>query len=144
LRRLVDGNTKVVKKGSRVCVLSVCREAGVDRATLYRFHEPVLVEIRRLTGAEPKARLEERRVELTRAQARLRGYRQLAEQAQRETEALARVNYGLQARVAELEESLRNRDAVIRGYQDAQNKTRGGLSDRSQQGSASGDGAHRR
>ena len=45
VRRLVNGNPRVVKKGTKITAASVSKEAGVDRVTLYRFQEPVLVEI---------------------------------------------------------------------------------------------------
>lgn len=122
LRRLITGNPKIVKKGSKITAVSVCAEACVDRATLYRFHEPVLAEIRRINEATPKAQLKEKRSDLARAQAKEKEYRLLAEEAQRETAALARINYRLQARVSELEELLQNRDQIIRSYQERANQ----------------------
>ncbi len=61
----------------------------MDRATLYRFHEPVLVEICKINGSAPKAKLKESRSELAKTDAKLKGYRRLVEEAQEEVAALA-------------------------------------------------------
>lgn len=118
LRRLVDGAPTIVESGRRISPLSVCKEAGVDRSTLYRYHEPVLAAIRRLNEAMPRTQLKEKRSDLARMNAKLKEYRQLTEQAQSETAALARINYRLQVKIKELEELLQARDSVIRGYQE--------------------------
>ena len=117
VRRLVKGNPRVVKKGTRITAASVSKEAGVDRVTLYRFHEPVLVEIRKINDTAPKALLKESRSELTQSAAKQKEYRRLVEEAQEEVAALARINYRLDARIAELEELIRVRDGVIAGLQ---------------------------
>lgn len=117
LRRLVNGNPQVVKNDTRITAASVAKEAGVDRVTLYRFHEPILVDIRKINDTLPKAQLKESRSELTQASARLKEYRQLVEEAQEEVAALARINYRLDGRIAELEELIRMRDEVIAGLQ---------------------------
>lgn len=121
LERLVNDAPNIVKKGVKVSAAAVCAEAGVDRATLYRFHEPVLTAIRRINEATPNAKVKEKHADLVRARTKEREYRELAEDAQRETAALARINYRLQARVSELEEQLRNRDLIIRRYQEKAN-----------------------
>lgn len=113
VRRLVHGNPQVVAKGTKLTAASVAKEAGVDRVTLYRFHEPVLVEIRRINDSAPKAKLKMSRSELAETEARLKDYRKLVEEAQDEVAALARINYRLDARNKELEELLRIRDEVI-------------------------------
>ena len=59
-----------------------------------------------------------RRAEQARAAAKQHDYRALAEEAQAEAAALARINYRLQARISELEEMLRGRDSVIQGMKD--------------------------
>lgn len=117
VRRLVHGNPRVVKKGTRVTATSVAKEAGVDRVTLYRFHEPVLVEIRKINDTAPKALLKESRSELAQSAAKQKEYRRLVEEAQEEVAALARINYRLDARIAELEDLIRVRDGVIAGLQ---------------------------
>jgi len=122
VRRLVNGNPRQVPKGTKLTAASVCKEAGVDRATLYRFHEPVLTEIRRINDSTPKAQLKESRSEQAKTNAKLREYRQLVEEAQEEVAALARINYRLDARIAELEELLRIRDEVIAQLQSQLNK----------------------
>lgn len=113
LGRLVKGNPRVVKKGVRLSASSVAQEAGVDRATIYRYHEPILTEIRRINDSGTKAKLEASRVHSNEATARLKEYRNLAEQAQEEVAALARINYRLQARIDDLEDCLRVRDQRI-------------------------------
>lgn len=121
VRRLVNGNPQKVPKGTRLTAASVCKEAEVDRATLYRFHEPVLTEIRRINDTTPRAQLKESRSELATTEAKLKEYRALVEEAQAEVAALARVNYRLDARNKELEELLRIRDGVIKQLQEQVN-----------------------
>lgn len=113
LRRLVNGNPRVVKKGTRITAASVAKEAGVDRVTLYRFHEPVLVDIRKINDTAPKVLLKESRSVLAQSAAKQKEYRRLAEEAQEEVAALARINYRLDARIAELEDLIRVKDGVI-------------------------------
>jgi uncharacterized coiled-coil protein SlyX len=117
LRRLVNGNPQVVKQGTKISPASVSKEAGIDRVTLYRFHEPVLTEIRKINNAEPKTLLKESKSELALSIDKLKEYRSLVEEAQDEVAALARINYRLDARIAELEELIRVRDEVIAGMQ---------------------------
>lgn len=113
IKRLTNGNSNSVKKGAKITATSVAKEAGVDRVTLYRFHEPVLVEIRKINDTTPKILLKESRSELAQSAAKQREYRKLAEDAQEEVAALARINYRLDAHIAELEEMIRVRDGVI-------------------------------
>lgn len=113
LSRLTNGNPKVVKKGTKISAASVAREAGVDRVTLYRFHEPVLVEIRKINDSAPIELLRESRSELTKSNTKLKEYRKLVEDAQDEVACLARINYRLDARITELEELIRVRDERI-------------------------------
>jgi hypothetical protein len=117
LRRLVDGNPCMVKKGAKISACSVAKEAGVDRATLYRFHEPVLAEISKINDAMPKALLKESRSKLAASNDKLKEYRQLVEESQEEVKALARANYGLKERNRELEEHIRVRDEQIADFQ---------------------------
>jgi chromosome segregation ATPase len=117
LRRLANGNPRVVKKGTKITAASVASEAGVERSTLYRFHAPVLDEIRKINDTAPKALLKESRTELAQSEAKLKEYRHLVEEAQEEVAALARINYRLDARITELEELIRVRDGVIAGLQ---------------------------
>lgn len=88
----------MVKNGTRISAASVTKEADVDRVTLYRFHEPILVEIRKINDTLPKAQLKESRSELAQASFKLKEYRQLVEEAQEEVAALARINYRLDGR----------------------------------------------
>lgn len=122
LARLRNGNPRKVKPGTRITPASVAQEAGVDRSTLYRFHEPVLTQIRKLNEKAPKQQLEAKRTELAETQARARDYRELLEEAQDELKAWARQNYALSHRVQELEELLRIRDEVIAQLQQQVNK----------------------
>jgi hypothetical protein len=117
VRRLVDGHPNVVKQGTKISVASVAKEAGVDRVTLYRFHEPVLTEIRKISDTAPNAKLKETRSNLIQSAAKLKEYRKLVEDAQEDVAALARVNYRLDARIAELEELIRVRDEHIAAFQ---------------------------
>jgi hypothetical protein len=117
LRRLVNGNPKVVKRGTKITASSVAEEAGVDGVTLYRFHEPVLTEIRKINDTAPKAQLKENRYELALTKVKLKEYRQLVEEAQEEVAALARINYRMDARISELEELIRVRDERIADLQ---------------------------
>ena len=89
----------------------------MDRVTLYRFNEPVLTKIRKINGKEPTALLKESKSELALSAVKLKEYRHLAEEAQGEVTALSRINYRLDARIAELEELIRVRDEVIAGLQ---------------------------
>lgn len=117
LRRLAHGNPQVVKKGMRITASSVAEEAGVDRATLYRFHEPVLTEIRKINDTAPKTQLKESRFELAQTNTKMKEYRQLVEEAQEEVATLARINYRLDARISELEGLIRIRDERITEFQ---------------------------
>ena len=122
LRRLANGNPKVVKIGTKISVSSVAAEAGVDRVTLYRFHEPVLTEIRKINDTAPKAQLMESRSELAQTNAKIKEYRRMVEEAQEEVAALARINYRLDARIAELEGLIRVRDEHIADFQKQMNE----------------------
>lgn len=96
---------------------SVAEEAGVDRATLYRFHEPVLTEIRKINDTAPKAKLKESHSELAQTSTKMKEYRRLVEEAQEEVAALARINYRLDARISELGGLIRVRDERIAEFQ---------------------------
>ena len=113
LARLRNGNPQKVKKGTRITPAAVAQEADVDRSTLYRFHEPVLTQIRKLTEKAPKQQLEAKRNELADARAKAKEYREMLEDAQDEMKAWARQNYALNHQVQELQELLRIRDEVI-------------------------------
>lgn len=117
MRRLANGNPRVVKKGTKTSASSVAQEAGVDRVTLYRFHESVLTEIRKINDTAPKAQLKESRSELAQTNTKLKEYRRLVEEAQGEVAALARINYRLDARISELEGLIRVRDERIVEFQ---------------------------
>jgi AcrR family transcriptional regulator len=113
LARILDGKPKWVKTGAAVSVLAVAKEAKVDRSTLYRYHPDFLDKLKHVTNSTADHLLESKRSELSRTQARAREYRNIAEDLQAELEAIARNNYALSHRVQELEELLRQRDAVI-------------------------------
>lgn len=117
LSRLVHGNPRRVKKGSKITAAAVAAEAEVDRATLYRFHEPILAQIRKINHTAPRTQLKAQRSELAEAEAKLKEYRKLVEEAQAEVAALARINYRLDLRIHELETQLQVRDARIANYQ---------------------------
>lgn len=126
VRRLVNGNPRVVPKGTKLTAVSVCKEAGVDRVTLYRFHEPVLTEIRQINDTTAKALLKENRSELHKTNVEQRELRKLVQENQEKLEAAARVNYNLEARIGELESLLRIRDQIIAEYQKTVNSRAGG------------------
>jgi hypothetical protein len=111
------GNTKMVPKGTRVSATSVAKEAGVDRVTLYRFHQPVLLEIRKFLGKTPNQKLQASREALSKADDGMRELRRLAEDAQEAEGKLARINHRLAAQVAALEEQLAIRDKKIEDLQ---------------------------
>lgn len=117
LGRLRNGNPRRVKQGAAISVASVAEEAGVERSTLYRFHEPILTEIRKLNGASSKRQLKEKRGELAVAQNNAREYRALLEEARTEMVAWARQNYVLAHRVQELEKQIQQRDVTIADLQ---------------------------
>ena len=118
LERLLSGKAKVAKKGARLGVAAVCEEAGgIERSTVYRYHEPILIAIERAKKKIGAAGAAERIAREVKATKKRDDFRALAEQAQSETAALARINYRLQARVVELEELVRQRDATIRSLQ---------------------------
>lgn len=117
LSRLVNDHPRVVPKGTKVTAASVAHEARIDRATLYRYHEPVLVEIRKINDSGPRKKLKESQSDLAQADTKLKEYRKLVEKAQEEVVVLARINYRLDARVKELEELIKVRDQVIEGLQ---------------------------
>lgn len=111
--RLRNGNPRLVPKGTSVTPTAVAKEAGIRRETLYRFHEPVLAQIRTHTNRQPRQQLREQRSELRNAQAASKELRELVEEAQRNEEALARINHRLAARVSELERVIELRDKTI-------------------------------
>lgn len=113
LARLQNGNPIRVKRGTRLTPSSVAAEADVDRSTLYRYHEPILTEIRKLIDAVPKALLIAKRAELVQAENKARSYRQMIAELQAEMTAWARQNYDLTHRVQDLEVALQQRDKHI-------------------------------
>ncbi|MBI8451145.1 hypothetical protein JEZ57_30325, partial [Pseudomonas aeruginosa] len=64
LARLRNGNPRRVKRGTLVSAAAVAAEAGIDRSTLYRFHEPILTAIRKFNESTSKQQLETKQGEL--------------------------------------------------------------------------------
>lgn len=122
IRRIVNGNPKKVKKGTALSPASVAQEAGVDRTTLYRYHEPVLTEIRRITDAAPQQKLREKSGELATANAKAKEYRELLEAEQANSIKIARENYDLLRRVRALEATTARQAARIVELEEAQKK----------------------
>lgn len=122
IRRIINGNPKRVKKGTALSPASVAHEAGVDRTTLYRYHEPVLTEIRRITDATPQKKLREKHTELADAIARTKEYRELLEAEQANLIKIARENYALLERVRELGATMARQAARIVVLEEAQRK----------------------
>jgi chromosome segregation ATPase len=117
LARLRNGNPRRAKRGASITASSVAKEAGIERSTLYRYHEPILTEIRKLNDATPTKQLKIKRGELAEALSRTQEYREALEEARVEMTEWAKQNYALSHRVQELEESLLRRDAMISDLQ---------------------------
>lgn len=117
LSRLRNGNPKRVKRGTAITASAVAEEAGIDRSTLYRFHEPILSDIRKLNETTQKKQLEGKQTELSTAIDKLRECRSLLEGKQAEINAWARQNYALSHRLQELEGMLTERDNTIADLQ---------------------------
>ena len=122
VRRIVNDNPRRVKKGSALSPASVAKEADVDRSTLYRYHEPVLNEIRKLNDATPQKKLREKHSELAESKGKTKEYRVMLEEEQANLAQMARQNYGLNVRIKELESMLRDRDLLIAEIQSANQK----------------------
>ncbi|CAD6559290.1 TetR family transcriptional regulator [Paraburkholderia sabiae] len=116
MKRLVAGTPQALPAGSRLTASNVAKEAGVDRATLYRFHRPILDAIRQAETNSAATPRKQRRT-LSETEAKLKEYRTLVEEAQGQVAALARINYRLDASIHELEELIRVRDQVISDLQ---------------------------
>lgn len=114
LARLRNGNPKKVKRGTPVNASSVAEEAGVDRSTLYRYHQPILREIQRINETTPKQRLKAKHGELSEAVAKQREYREMLEAAQTELAHWAQQNYILSHRIQELEATAQRQEEVIK------------------------------
>lgn len=117
LSRLRNGNPKRVQRGIAITASAVAEEAGVDRSTLYRFHEPILSDIRKLNETTQKKRLEGKRTELSVAIDKLRECRALLEEKQSEINLWARQNYALSHRLQGLEGMIAERDNTIADLQ---------------------------
>lgn len=113
VRRIVNGNPKRVKKGTTLSPVSVAAEAAIDRSTLYRYHEPVLSEIRKINNATPQKKLREKHSELAESKDKAKEYRTMLEEEQANLVQMARQNYALNLRIKELEGYLRDRDRII-------------------------------
>jgi hypothetical protein len=112
LQRIIAGTPKTVLPGSKVNPVNVAKEAGIDRATLYRYHEPVLAKIRinskknaDKTPFEPSSAGKEI--------SREKEYYRLAEEAQKQVAALARINYRMDLEIKELREKLDSKEQFI-------------------------------
>lgn len=117
VRRIVNGNPKMIKKGTILSAASVAKEAGVERSTLYRYHEPVLTDIRRINDATPQKKLKEKHSELADAKGRSKEYREMLEDEQANLAQMARQNYALNQRIKELEAIARTHTQLIEELQ---------------------------
>lgn len=122
VRRIVNGNPQRVKKGTPLSPSSVAKEAGVERSTLYRYHEPVVTDIRRINDTTPQQKLREKHSELADAKAKAKEYREMLEEEQANLAQMARQNYALNIRIKELEGIVRDRDALIAALQNGSQK----------------------
>ncbi len=111
--RILRDEPEIVARGTRLTPASVAKEAGIERSTLYRFHQPIIDEIRQQKAEATATQLRVARGQSQKTEARLKEYRLLVEQAQQEVALLAKINYRLQARIDELEANLRVRDERI-------------------------------
>lgn len=114
LSRLRHGNPRKVKKGTPATASSVAEEAGIDRSTLYRYHEPVLREIQKLNDATPRQQLMEKRGELADMLTKHKQCRDALEIAQAELTQWARENYALAHRIRALEDKVRKHEQTIK------------------------------
>lgn len=112
LHRMLTGEPRIHSPGTKISAASVASEAGVDRATLYRFHEPVLAQIRNLKATTADG-LSKVKAKADRESIRQASYLRMAEDAQRQVASLARINYRLDAKIEELSGALRARDQII-------------------------------
>lgn len=118
VRRIVNGNPRRVKDGTPLSPASVAKEADIERSTLYRYHEPVLTEIRRITDSASQKKLKEKHSELEETRIRAKEYRSLLEHEQANLAKMARQNYALKLQIKDLEDQLRDRNRVIAELQD--------------------------
>lgn len=86
---------KKQKPGTRINPATVAREAGLDRATIYRYHTPILLAIRALKATEVEQAGQ-------RSEQAGSALRRLAQEAQADVAALARINYRISAEQSEL------------------------------------------
>lgn len=122
VRRIVNGNPQRVKKGTALSPLAVAEEAGVNRTTLYRYHEPVLTEIRRILDSSSQKKLREKSSELTAAKAKAKEYREMLEAEQANLLTMARENFNLNAQAKELQARVERQAARIVELEEAQKK----------------------
>jgi len=113
LHRLQRGTPRKVKKGVKITPASVALEAGVERSTLYRYHEPVLDQIRSATNKKLSTRLADKQATLTELRQKLKDHVKLSEEEQEKVELQARIIHRLEHRIKELEAMLRVRDERI-------------------------------
>ncbi|WP_370678462.1 TetR family transcriptional regulator [Comamonas sp. GB3 AK4-5] len=111
--RLRNGNPRRVKRDTAINATAVATEAGIDRSTLYRFHEPILTAIRKFNEATSKQKLEAKQGELGEARTKAREYREALELARNEMAAWARQNYELAHHVQDLKATVKNQHKII-------------------------------
>lgn len=110
LKRLIEDTPLVVKPGTKISPTSVAKEAGIDRVTLYRYHDPIL----RLIKINKNNVNKSSNSEAARKNTLIVKLRQLAEKAQEEVSLLAKINYRLTAEKEEVLDLLNSRDRIIR------------------------------
>jgi len=118
LARLRNNNPKTVKRGTKITVASVAKEAGVDPSTIYRFHESVRVEIRKARNAATKKQQPADQDELRKAEQRAKEYRLAAEELQSQLHTLAQQNYMLSQQLQEQKDFVTLRDKTIANLQE--------------------------
>lgn len=118
LARLRNNNPRIVKRGTKISVTSIAKEAGVDPSTIYRFHESVRVEIRKASNAAAKKRPKADQDELQKAEQKAKEYRLTAEELDSQLRALAQQNYTLSLQLQEQKDFVSLRDKTISNLQE--------------------------
>jgi len=113
IARIQEGTSQLLPPGTRLTVSTLAKEAGINRATIYKYHPDIIARIELLNKFDSKQQLKEKRSELSKARDSAKVYRKLLGQAQKDKEHLVRINYQLTHQLEELERRLGQRDEVI-------------------------------
>lgn len=117
LARLRKGNPRNVPEGTPINAKSVCKEAGINRTTLYRYHQPIVDQIKGINNRTHKQQLNDKHSELKNLREKLAEYTEMLNEAQEEIKKWGNNNYKLSSRVDELEALVVTKDSDIRKLQ---------------------------